>query len=448
MQETVYRALCALTEDTAPEVLVAVSGGRDSMALLHALCFGARARGAKVRAVHIDHGLRRESAGEARAVECACRAWRVPLEIVPLEVKKQKKPGESVEMAARRLRYQALYRARRPGEWIATAHHEEDVAETVLMRILQGTGLRGLRGIPAKNGAVVRPMLQIGRAEIDSYVNAHAVGHIEDGSNRDERFLRNRVRYALMPQLKTQYNPQLTQALCRLARYAEQEEAYFAPLVRVAEQKAYLGEVDGAGVWYDRAALAALDAPVLARWAGRRLSQLGLRTDERMIQTLICACHTPGTAQLAGGWRVKSGAKLELFCAGLPAPPPMLVTDRAVKSGPWQMETTPAPRPAQYPKKDARVQYFDADALVWPCVARLSRAGDVIQMPYGQKSVSDLYTDEKTPMAVRLRFPVVESGGRIVWAVGAARSKLANITSETKRMIAMRFTYTLEEEHP
>lgn len=448
MQETVYRVLCALTGETAPAVLVAVSGGRDSMALLHALCFGARAQGARVRAVHIDHGLRRESAGEAQAVRCACRAWRVPLEVVTLDIEKQKKPGESVEMAARRLRYQALYGARRAGEWIATAHHQEDLAETVLMRILQGTGLRGLRGIPSKNGAVVRPMLHIDRAEIDAYVKSYAVGYVEDRSNREEKFLRNRVRHALMPQLKTRYNPQLTQALCRLAGYAEQEEAYFAPLVQAAEKTAFLGEVDGAGVWYDRAALEALDEPVLARWAGQTLIQRGLRADERMIRTIMAACHAPGAADLAGGWRIKSGTRLELFRADLPAPPPMLLTDRAVRSGPWRMEITPAEKPARYPNKTALVQLFDADALSWPCVVRMSRAGDAMQMPYGQKSISDLYTDEKTPMAVRLHFPVVESGGRIVWAVGAARGKLANITSETRRMIAMRFTYTLEEEHP
>lgn len=448
MQEKVYQALCKSTGEPHPALLVAVSGGKDSMALLHAVGFGAKKRGCKVRALHINHGLRQESRLEAMMVQNACRAWKIPLTIVNVDVRAHRKQNESVEMAARRLRYEAFYQNRKEEEWIVTAHHEADVAETVLMHILQGTGLRGLRGIPEKNGRVLRPMLGIEQEEILAYNEKHRIAHCEDTTNSASVFLRNRIRNELIPQLQTQYNPNLISALGRLANYAAEEEAYFEEKVRTLENKAKIGAVKQAGIWYDRKVLAVAEPPILRRWAADRLCALGLRIEHDKIETLCEFCDKPGKTELGGGWLLKSGRWLELYRLPKEHPDIFLEKEGLWEKGHWQMEIYPAEYPEKFPDKRALVQFFDADKIQWPCVLRENRPGDKIQMPFGQKSISDLYTDEKTPMAIRMQFPVLESDGKILWAVGAARSKLANITSETKRMIAMRFTYTLEEENP
>ena len=170
-------------------------------------------------------------------------------------------------MAARRLRYQALEWQREPEEWIVTAHHQNDVAETVLMHAIQGTGLRGLQGIPAKNGRIVRPMLAVSHEEIRCYIDACKIAHCEDQSNADPAYLRNRIRNTLLPLLCRAYNPQVVCALARLAEYAAEEEAYFAPIVENLEKKAKIGEEKELGAWYDKDVLCAAPPPVLSRCA-------------------------------------------------------------------------------------------------------------------------------------------------------------------------------------
>lgn len=447
LPQALYQTLCRLTGEAAPHLLVAVSGGKDSMALLHALSEEARQKGCRVRAVHIDHGLRKQSKYEAMMVEKACRAWKIPLNVERLQVNEQKKRGESTEMAARRLRYQVLEAHRKPKEWIVTAHHRDDVAETVLMHVIRGTGIRGLQGIPEKNGRIIRPMLTIGQREIRRYMEACRIAHCEDKSNADPAYLRNRIRHTLLPLLRQAYNPRIVEALARLAEHAAEEEAYFAPMVDALENKAKRGEEKGLGVWYDKDVLRLAPAPVLSRWAGQTLVRLGIRTEERMVRALVELAEENGACELACGWRAKSGRYLEIFrTAGSQSTGQF--AQGCTTIGPWRMEVMPAEEPPQYPEKQAWIQYFDADAIQWPCTARLKRPGDKMAMPYGQKRVSDLYTDEKTPMMVRRHFPVIESGGQILWVVGVARSRLAKITNQSKRMIAMRFTYTLEEEQP
>ena len=190
----------------------------------------------------VDVYKRQQSRYEAMLVEKACRAWKIPLIVEHLQVNANRMKGESIEMAARRLRYQALEWQREPEEWIVTAHHQNDVAETVLMHAIQGTGLRGLQGIPAKNGRIVRPMLAVSHEEIRCYIDACKIAHCEDQSNADPAYLRNRIRNTLLPLLCRAYNPQVVCALARLAEYAAEEEAYFAPIVENLEKKAKIGE--------------------------------------------------------------------------------------------------------------------------------------------------------------------------------------------------------------
>jgi tRNA(Ile)-lysidine synthase len=204
-------------------LLVAVSGGPDSMALLHVMAFlraraGAgprrRAGGFGLFAHGVDHGLRPEAASELDVAEAFARRLDVPFTRSKVAVD----PGGNLQARARAARWASLrIAASRVGaEHIATGHHADDRAETLLMRLLRGTGARGLAVLPALEGDRVRPFYRARRADIDAHVARHEIPFARDPSNEDERFLRARVRRDLVPCL-LQLNPRAVEHLCALA---------------------------------------------------------------------------------------------------------------------------------------------------------------------------------------------------------------------------------------
>jgi tRNA(Ile)-lysidine synthase len=192
-------------------LVIAFSGGRDSTALLHAACVlrSARATGFReLLAVHVDHGLQRASAAWAEHCRAVCAQWDVPLEVVSVDVRRA---GRGIEAAARDARYAALAEVAvaRRAALVLTAHHRDDRIETFLIQWLRGAGPDGLAAMPAArpfaDGALtlVRPLLDIARADIDAYVRQHALPHVEDPSNNDTALLRNAVRTQVLPVLES-----------------------------------------------------------------------------------------------------------------------------------------------------------------------------------------------------------------------------------------------------
>ena len=181
-------------------VCVALSGGRDSVALLHALKTG----GVKVSALTCGHGMRAASEGDIAFVEGLCRDWNVPLRVfradIPARAEMQKR---GLEETARVWRYECFARVVAEGEadTVATAHHKDDLAETLLFRLARGTSAAGLNVFPARAG-IVRPLLGVTRAQIDAYVTEHALPFVEDESNADVTFSRNRIRHNVLPELE------------------------------------------------------------------------------------------------------------------------------------------------------------------------------------------------------------------------------------------------------
>jgi tRNA(Ile)-lysidine synthase len=195
-------------------VLLAVSGGPDSMALLHVLA-GLRARLAFGLHAHgVDHGLRAGSAAELDVAERFAASLDVPFARTRVSVG----PGGNLQARARAVRWDALHAAaaRAGANRIATAHHADDRAETILMRLLRGTGLRGLGVLPPADGTRIRPMIRARRADIDGHVARHRIPFSLDPSNRDPRFLRVRVRHEVLPALE-KLQPNVVEHLCRVA---------------------------------------------------------------------------------------------------------------------------------------------------------------------------------------------------------------------------------------
>ncbi|MDP9034814.1 MAG: tRNA lysidine(34) synthetase TilS [Myxococcota bacterium] len=205
------------SDELAPRgsrLLTAVSGGPDSMALLHVLALLRAQCGFGLFAHGVDHGLRRESAAELDIAEEFARSLDVPFSRTRLAVP----PGGNLQARARVARWDALRAAasRAGAGRIATGHHADDRAETMLIRVLRGTRARGLGVLPAHDGDRIRPFLRARRADIDAHVFRHRVPFAIDPSNRDPRFLRSRVRHELLPALE-RLSPRVVDHLCRLA---------------------------------------------------------------------------------------------------------------------------------------------------------------------------------------------------------------------------------------
>ncbi len=197
-------------------VLVAISGGPDSTALLFGLARLAQRLGIELRAATVDHGLRPEAAAEAAAVARTCAALGIPCEVLRVEVRRR--AHVSIQDAARRARAAALTEsaARLGCQRVALGHTADDQAETVLFRIVRGTGLAGLAGIPYQRDRFIRPLLDVRRAQVLSFLRRRRIAFVEDPSNRDPRFARSRVRADWLPFIARE-NPRIVEALLSLA---------------------------------------------------------------------------------------------------------------------------------------------------------------------------------------------------------------------------------------
>ena len=222
-------------------ILCAVSGGADSMCLLHLL----HSVGRDVVAAHFEHGIRgAESLRDAAFVENWCRERGIPCVTgrgdVPAYAREK---GMSLEEAARVLRYRFLEEtAEEQGcDYIATAHNGDDNVETVLLNLTRGAGALGLSGIPTRRGKIIRPLLGVSRREIEEYLEENAVPHVEDSSNQSDDYSRNRIRHRVTPVLR-ELNPGLNEAVGRTARLLAQDEDCLGGLARDFIDRFYDGE--------------------------------------------------------------------------------------------------------------------------------------------------------------------------------------------------------------
>jgi len=334
--ETVERAVLRLTSPGAT-ILVAVSGGVDSTVLLHALAAVAPGHGRVLAVGHVHHGLRgAEADADEAAVAAAARALALPFHAMrvdphTLRADRSNRERPTVQEAARTLRYGALRElaGRAGAEHVATAHTLDDQAETVLLRLLRGSGPDGLGGMAERgpDGWLIRPLLEVSRDAIVGFAVAHGVAWREDASNRCDDYARNRLRQRWLPGLARDFNPQLLRAIGRLAEAQRRDAEWIESIVDEAVANAVReGAVEETG----RLVLGAegWDAmpEALARRVVRRLLvRMGAGRDVSRIHILrvvgfLRTARAPGEhpmLELPGGLRLRAGdGAFELFHGG------------------------------------------------------------------------------------------------------------------------------------
>ncbi|MFH1490326.1 MAG: tRNA lysidine(34) synthetase TilS [Pseudomonadota bacterium] len=437
--------------DPGDRVMVAVSGGPDSVCLLDILHALREEWGLELIAAHFNHGLRPdEDDAETRFVRRLAESMSLPVEIgtaSPL----LNRAGISLEEGARDARYVFLeeLRSKHHAQKTALGHNQNDQAETVIMRLLRGSGPAGLAGIPpCREPSVIRPLIEIRRREIEDYLDARGLTYVVDSSNLVPGFLRNQIRLELMPRL-LQYQPRLIELLGRTADILRDENQYVEILTKD---------------WVDRNASSGpageFSIPLkafsgLPRAMRSRISRCLLEKAKGGLRRVNYA-HIKAIDGLARGHRPQG-------ILNLPGP---LMVRRVYDSLVFSSEPEPAPGDFCYRlegpgtlcmeevgktlsleevrggfnpelQKDGHTAFFDGEKLTFPLTLRNFHAGDTF-VPLGMtghKKIKDFFIDRKIPARQRASTPIMLSGERTAWVCGHRIDDRFKVTPRTKKIL-------------
>jgi tRNA(Ile)-lysidine synthase len=443
LAETVERTLRRHAMLTGGEtVLVGVSGGADSVALLTTLLALAPSWRLSLRVLHVDHGLRHDSDADAQFVQRLGERLGVPVDVTVVRVG----PG-SVEAAARTARHAALETAAGQvgATRIALGHTADDQAETVLMRLIEGTGVRGLAGIPSVRGRIIRPLIEARHRDAVAALEAARLPWIEDPSNEDPKFFRNRVRHELLPLLGSAYDPEVVTRLTAVARAARRsvdalDHMAARELERLADRRA-------AAFTLSRAALAALPAAVAAEVLRNAAASLGSRAPlrawgHRGLRRVLAPTAPRRPFRLGGVLVEVSGDRVRVGAEPLPG----LVTRPLEVPGRVELpeigralEASIVPAAMYELPRDPERAAFDADRLPSRLLVRARRRGDrFTAFGGGERRLKSLLIDTKIPRWDRGRVPIIEADGDIVWVASLRRAATAPVMATTRRVLELR----------
>ncbi|MGE0393405.1 MAG: tRNA lysidine(34) synthetase TilS [Vicinamibacterales bacterium] len=436
-------------------VLVALSGGSDSTALLTLLHELLPAAGAAIAAVaHVHHRLRDTADRDARFCRELADRFGYPFDLAEVDVRAAaRREGWSVEDAARRERYAALEAAaaRRGADRIATGHTRDDQVETALMKLARGAGLSGLGGVYPERGAVIRPLLDVSREELRAHLREAGEAWVEDETNEDLSNPRNRVRHLVVPALAEALGDAALDGLARSARQAGEDGRWLDGLALREFER--LSRPMPGGASLDRQDLVALPAPlrdrVLLLAMRGRAGRAQIRTEHVHEAHAVALGRLRAAESPAGRWEL-SGRKLVLLDRPSDAPgvsPVRLLVPGTVEwPGAAAVLTAEAVRDSS-PGRPGELAALVATPADRQFAVRSRQPGDVIRLKAGRKKLQDLFVDAKVPRRERDTVPVVtDSNDSVVWVPGLGISEDFRVPPAEGEVILLRFTPKGEQQ--
>ena len=446
-------------------VLVAVSGGPDSVALLHVLWELRDEFGLHLEVAHLEHGIRGEEAeGDARFVAALARRLALPFHLKKIDLPRMKSDAGrgNLEALARQERYRffAVLLRERNLTKVATAHTEDDQAETVLMWLMRGSGMKGLGGmepihdlkpenrVAAEKVRVIRPLLYVSKAEILDYLNAKQLAFCVDRTNQDPHLMRNWIRLEVIPKIKERTGPRFSARLAHQAELLRDDDFVLEGLARRELERMRRADALDREMFLKQPA--ALQRRILRLWINETRSNL-LGIDFVHIEALLeLVVGGPPQARLAlpGGLElVKEYQRLRLEKRGrrlkrascysyeLHIAKPLNIREAGV----MVYSELLSPPLANWPDSLSEA-VFDGALLPRTLPMRNFRRGDRFQPlgMAGHKKVKDLFIEKKIPLSVRATLPLLAAGGEIFWIPGYGRSAAAKIGPQSAEILRIR----------
>jgi tRNA(Ile)-lysidine synthase len=443
-------------------VLVALSGGPDSVALLHLLSRLRRSYRLKLSAVYINHQIRpRAAKKEEKFCQLLCDELSVPLTIVREDVPAlAKKRGLGLEETARDVRYAIFDSLVKAGKYdrVALGHHADDQVETILFRLVRGTGPFGMTGMPVKRGKYIRPLLELTRSEILGYLKKYSLCWCEDASNKSLKFRRNWIRHRLLPGLRKNLNPKADAAILALAALLAEDEAYLGSIVDRAVRKTVrmtpggkialaLGTYRGYPVSLRHRLLryclkaTCMSESTLGREAVQRLDRLAMNGGG--------AISLPGRVQAS-----VAGPTMYLWVRGAVDVHEELTPGKSLNlDWPAVKFTSRLEKPARIGASKStggsRIR-LDWDKLKPPLVVRTIRPGDRFRPlgMKGHKKVGDFLTDRKVPRPLRDEVLLLCDQAGPVWVAGYEIADRVKIDVRTGKVLRVAFSVRQKKVRP
>ncbi|HCD42309.1 MAG TPA: tRNA lysidine(34) synthetase TilS [Lachnoclostridium sp.] len=429
-------------------VIVALSGGADSVCLLAVLNELREVLGLELKAVHVHHGLRgKEADRDSDYAGKLSKTLGVPFACVRVDAALYaREHGMSVEEAGRHLRYQIFEKECQDfsGTKIAVAHHRDDQAETILYNLFRGTGLKGLGGMRPVRDKIVRPLLSVGREEILAYLAEKGISYCEDSTNAQTDYVRNRIRSRILPEIREQVNRRAGENILHAGEMAAQADAYLEKQAESILKVRGVRETDEAGAitaqGVDAKALLAED-DIIKNYVIRRM----IRSVNQSMKD-ITMTHVESAAALLFG---SDGRQVDLPC-GLIAvriydelwikrknQEGSVDKERVVLLPELDFKIFPYKKGQEIPK-NGYTKWLDYDKIKCALSVRYRQIGDYMTLAGGgTKTVKAFMIDEKIPKEEREKIPLVADGSHVLWVIGYRISEYYKITEDTRTVIQM-----------
>lgn len=456
-------------------VLIGVSGGPDSMALLHALLYLAEAMDLRLGVAHLNHCLRQASSdADEQFVASAAKKLTVPVFVEKKDIViKSKKTGLGLEEAGREARYHFFNQVceKHRFDKIAVGHHGEDNAEQVLLNLVRGSGPAGMGGIPPVRKNIIRPLIRTPRSEILNYLNENKIEYVVDPSNADDRFLRNKIRHHLMPLLHKTYNPKISETLNRLSAIVRSEEAWINALITPlfetvmvsADDRQMILSVSGLRQFHAAARRRILRKAIeTIKKDLRRITCLHIEAMMRLISTNPAKARLdlPGRIRILKRTDqliiVKESKNLRMARPPEECARPVVFEysiSRAVIESGESVYIHEIDRHISFYKTDRRriqtltgqenhTAFFDWDTLAFPIMVRNFRPGDRFS-PMGMTGTQKLkkfFTNNKIKHPDRLTLPIFVSNDKIIWVGGIRMAEGFKITPRTQTVLRIQIS--------